>query len=44
LGADPTLRAGKYTAADYAWHGGHNQLAELLKSCASAPPPNDQPS
>jgi hypothetical protein len=43
LGADPTLRTGKYTAADYAWHGGHDQLAELLKS-SSATPHNDQPS
>jgi ankyrin repeat protein len=44
LGADPTVPAGKYSAADYAWHGGHDQLAQLLESCANASPGNDQSS
>jgi ankyrin repeat protein len=31
IGADPTVRCGNYTAADYAWHGGHDELAEFLR-------------
>ena len=30
LGADTGLRAGQYTAAYYAWYGGHDELANLL--------------
>jgi len=44
LGADPAVRAGKFTAADYAWHGGYEPLAEFLEACAGTPPANDQSS
>ncbi|QOZ53095.1 ankyrin repeat domain-containing protein [Bradyrhizobium sp. CCBAU 53338] len=44
LGAAPAVRIGKYTAAEYAWHGGHDQLAELLEVCAGAPSRYDQSS
>src|SRR5262245_20882810 len=30
LGADPTIRCGRFTAVDYARHGGNDELADLI--------------
>jgi ankyrin repeat protein len=38
LGANPAARAGRFTAADYARHGGHNDLADLLDKEETAGP------
>jgi uncharacterized protein len=32
LGADPRIRSGRFSAVDYALHGGHEALAELLRT------------
>ena len=30
LGADPAIRCGRFTAVDYALHGGYDELAEVI--------------
>jgi ankyrin repeat protein len=38
LGADPAIRVGRFTAADYAAHGGHEELARRLAAPRGAGP------
>ena len=38
LGANPAARAGRFTAADYARHSAHDDLADLLDQEAAAGP------
>lgn len=37
LGADPAARAGRFAAADYARHGGYDDLANLLDQSTTRP-------
>lgn len=40
LGANPAARAGRFTAADYARHGAHDDLADFLDQAITAGSPS----